>query len=191
MKIETIENILNFLKEKENKEIPESWFDSIEKLKLIKELENHPDGTQYKHRGNLNLINTNIKKLPNDLYVVGSLSLFNCKQLTKLPDKLYVGNYLDITQTNITELPNDLHVEGYIDLISCESLKELPSNLYVGKSLKLWGCEQLTELPDNLYVGGYLYIENTPLANKFTDEQIYEMIKLRGGEIIGDIFSDY
>jgi len=31
MKIETIEKILNFLKEKENKELPKSWFDSIEK----------------------------------------------------------------------------------------------------------------------------------------------------------------
>jgi hypothetical protein len=63
----------------------------------------------------------------------------------------------------------------------------LPSNLYVGKSLKLWGCEQLTKLPDKLYVGGYLYIENTPLAKKYTNEEIREMITSKGGTIIGKI----
>jgi hypothetical protein len=46
MERNTIENILNFLEEKEGKELPKKWFDSIEKLKLIKQLENHPDGTQ-------------------------------------------------------------------------------------------------------------------------------------------------
>jgi hypothetical protein len=187
MKAETIEKIFNFLKNNEDKEIPSKWFDLMKKLELIKELETHPDGTQYRYNGKLDLSYSNITKLPNDLYVVGSLSLFNCKQLTKLPDKLYVGNYLDITQTNITELPNDLHVEGYIDLISCKNLKELPNNLYVGKSLKLWGCEQLTKLPNNLYVGGYLYIENTPLAKKYTNEEIREMITSKGGTIIGKI----
>jgi hypothetical protein len=30
MERNTIENILNFLKEKEDKELPKSWFDSIE-----------------------------------------------------------------------------------------------------------------------------------------------------------------
>jgi hypothetical protein len=187
MERNTIENILNFLETNEDKQIPSKWFDLMKKLKLIEELENHPDGTQYRYEGHLFLPNSKITKLPNDLYVVGSLNLFNCKQLTKLPDKLYVGNYLDITQTNITELPNDLHVEGYIDLISCKRLKELPSNLYVGKSLKLWGCEQLTKLPDKLYVGGYLYIENTPLAKKYTNEEIREMITSKGGTIIGKI----
>jgi hypothetical protein len=33
-----------------------------------------------------------------------------------------------------------------------------------------------------------LYIGNTPLADNYTDEQIYEMIKLRGGEVVGKIF---
>ena len=45
----TIEKIFNFLKEKEGKEIPEAWLDFIAKEKFIQELENHPDGIQYKY----------------------------------------------------------------------------------------------------------------------------------------------
>ena len=61
MERNTIENILNFLEEKEGMELPESWFESIEKLKLIKRLENHPDGTQYRYDGDLELSYSNIK----------------------------------------------------------------------------------------------------------------------------------
>jgi hypothetical protein len=32
------------------------------------------------------------------------------------------------------------------------------------------------KLPDNLYVGIDLFIYNTPLANKYTDEEIREMV---------------
>ena len=113
MKRQTIENILNFLNEKEDKELPQKWFYSIKKIELVKELENHPDGIQYKHKGDLNLKNSNITKLPNDLYVDGRLNLRYCDQLTKLPDKLYVGGWLDIRGCNqLTELPNNLYVGG-------------------------------------------------------------------------------
>ena len=114
MKIDTIEKILNFLNTKENKELPQKWFDSTEKLKLIKELETHPDGVQYKHHSNLNLIRSNITKLPNDLYVGGDLWLNNCKQLTELPDNLYVVNNLTLSYTNISEIPNNLYVGTHL-----------------------------------------------------------------------------
>ena len=159
MKTETIEKIFNFLKEKEGQAFPDKW-------KLIKELETHPDGTQYRYDGMLDLSNTNISKLPNDLYVRGSLRLTACKQITKLPDKLYVT--------------------GYLDLSNCKQLTELPNNLYVRHTFWL-DDSNIAEIPDNLYVGGSLYMANTPLANKYTNEEIYEMIKLRGGKIINDI----
>ncbi len=167
MKTETIEKILNFLKEKEDKEIPERWFDLIEKLKLIKELENYPDGVQYKHKGNLGLSYTRIAKLPNDLYVVGWLNLGLCKQLTKLPDKLYVRTLI--------------YLKG------CAQLTKLPDNLYVGQSLIMIGTS-IEEIPNNLYVGGDLYINNTPLERKYTNKQIREIITSTGGKIIGKIF---
>ena len=157
MERNTIENILNFLKEKEGKKIPERWFDSIEKLKLIKELENHPDDIKYRYEGDLELSHTNITKLPNDLYVRGDLILNDCKQLRGLPDNLYF--------------------DGALDLRGCQYLTELPDNLYVKGSLGLDGTN-ITELPNNLYVGINLYINNTPLAKKYTNDEIREIIKI-------------
>ena len=167
MKRQTIENILNFLNEKEDKELPQKWFYSIKKIELVKELENHPDGIQYKHKGDLNLKNSNITKLPNDLYVDGRLNLRYCDQLTKLPDKLYVG--------------------GWLDIRGCNQLTELPNNLYVGGNLWLY-VSKIQEIPDNLYVGGYLHISETPLSKKYSHEEIREIITSKGGTLIGKIF---
>ena len=141
----TIDNILNFLEEKEGKEIPESWLDSIEKLKLIEKLENHIGGNQFKHVNDLDLDGSNIRKLPDNLYVKGSLGLDNCKQLTELPDNLHVGYLLWLVRTNISEIPN------------------------------------------NLYVHGDLYINDTPLANKYTNQQIRDIVASTGGKIKGQI----
>jgi hypothetical protein len=146
MKRRTIENILKFLEAKDNKEIPYRWFDSLQKHNLVTKLENHPDDIQYKHNGNLELINTPITKLPNDLYVEGGLELNDCVKLTKLPD-----------------------------------------NLYVEGDLNLFNCRNITELPNKLYVEGFFIIVKTKLANKYSDEEIYEMVRLGGGEIKGDI----
>ena len=165
MKKETIEKIFNFLEEKEDKELPQKWVNLIKKIELIKEIENHPDDIQYKYEGDLHLSNTNITKLPNDLYVKGDLYLFNSKQITKLPDKLHVGGNLVLNNSNITELPDKLHVGRYLVLNN----------------------SNLTELPDDLYVGIDLCIENTPLANKYTDDEIIEMITSKGGTLIGKI----
>ena len=125
MERETIEKIFNFLEEKEGKEVPNKWFESIKLFNLIQKLENHPDRTQYKHRGHLDLNRSTIKKLPNKLHVVGRLTLSNCKQLTKLPNDLYVGRNL--------------------------------------------------------------LIYNTPLDDKYTNEEIKEIVASTGGQIIGDI----
>jgi hypothetical protein len=117
MERKTIKNILDFLNTKENKKLPKKWFDSIEKLKLIKELENHPDDIQYKYDGFLLLSKTNITKLPNDLRVEnGSLDLVDCKQLTELPDNLYVEYGLYLNKTNIEKLPNNLYVGGTLSI---------------------------------------------------------------------------
>jgi hypothetical protein len=159
MKRETIEKIFNFLKTNESKEIPESW-------SIVEKLETHPDGIQYKYDGNLVLINRNITKLPNDLYVDGNLILDRCGELEVLPDELFVL--------------------GYLSLYGCKQLTKLPDDLHLSQSLIMIGTS-IEEIPDNLNVGWNLFIGNTPLANKYTDEEIYEMIKLRGGKIINDI----
>ena len=162
MKRETIKNILDFLKEKEGKQLPKKWI----KIKLIHELENHPDGTQYRYDGMLDLSNTIITKLPDKLHVEGVLILENCIQLTKLPDKLYVGDDLS--------------------LWDCNQITELPNKLFVGGDLFLCGTN-ITTLPDNLYVGGDLDIYDTPIAKKYSNYEIKEMITSKGGTLIGKI----
>jgi hypothetical protein len=189
MKRETLKNILDFLKEKENKKLPKKWFESVKLYKLVQKLENHPDGTQYRHKGYLFLSHTNIKKLPNDLYVEGELRLDDTN-ITKLPDNLYVDGYLELTNCKqLTKLPDNLRIiGGFLALENCEKVTKLPNNLYVDDYLDLTGCRQLRELPDNLYVGRELYLENTPIAMKYTVEEIREIVASTGGEIIGEIF---
>lgn len=102
MKTETIENILNFLKEKEDKRLPINWKIFLAKENIIRKLENHPDGTQYIHHGYSDLRNTNIKKLPKDFYTDDNLILSGCQQLTELPDNLYVEDDLILHNSNIT-----------------------------------------------------------------------------------------
>jgi len=167
MKTETIEKILNFLEEKEGMEIPLGLHVKMKKLKLIEELENHPDDTQYNHEGDLDLTYSKITKLPNYLYVKGDLYLWDCKQLTKLPDGLLI-------------------VKSTLSLSGCAKITELPDNLFVGSYLSVIETN-IEDIPNNLYVGLNLYIQNTPLAKKYTHKQIYEMIKLRGGELVGKI----
>lgn len=183
MERKTIQNILNFLKEKEDKKLPYMWVRGLSVEELTQELENHPDGTQYRYEGDLDLGYSNIRKLPNKLYVDGFLSLSNCTELTILPNDLHVETDLDLRGCiQITELPNNLYVGDSLYLIGCEQITELPDNLYVKGSLALdW--TNITELPNNLYVGINLYINDTPLAKKYTDDEIYEIIESTGGKI--------
>ena len=66
-------------------------------------------------KGDLDLANTPITSLPNDLQVGGSLNLKNTK-ITSLPDNLKVGGSLNLVNTKITSLPNDLKVGGNLDI---------------------------------------------------------------------------
>jgi hypothetical protein len=163
MKAETIEKIFKFLEKKEGKEVPNMW-------SFIYKIETHPDGVQYRYKYDLYLGYSNIRKLPNDLYVDGFLSLSNCSQLTKLPDKL--------------------HVEGKLNLSGCKQLTELPDNLYVKDSLVLYETN-ITELPNNLYVGRNLDIYKASLAKNYTDDEIIKMITSKGGKINGRIIRHF
>jgi hypothetical protein len=116
-------------------------------------------------KGNLNLGNTPITSLPDNLKVGGNLYLYNTK-ITSLPDNLQVGGYLDLRNTPITSLPDNLKVGG---------------TLYLSNT-------KITSLPDNLKVGGDLYLRNTPLSKKYTKGQIEQMIEDNGGHIEGNIY---
>ena len=64
--------------------------------------------------GNLNLRNTNVTSLPDNLKVNSNLVLDNTKKLTSLPNNLKVDDHLFLRNTNITSLPDDLEVKRNI-----------------------------------------------------------------------------
>ena len=105
-------------------------------------------------KGSLNLMNTQIKKLPDNLTVGGYFNLEGT-QIKELPDNLTVGGNLNLGRTQIKELPANLKVGGSLYLQGTQ-IKELPANLKVGSSLDL-GDTQIKELPANLIVGGQIY----------------------------------
>jgi hypothetical protein len=169
MKLQTIQNILNFIQLKENKEIPEKWYESVTKQKFIIRIKNHPDNVVYKHNGDLDLSFSNVKKLPNKLHIIGDLILTECEELEVLPDDLYVKDILDLFYTPIKKLPDDLYVG---------------SDLYVDDT-------GLTEIPRNLYVGGDFYFGYTQLAKENTDEEIRQIVASTGGLIKGKLIRKY
>ena len=74
-----------------------------------------------------------------------------CTGLTKLPDGLTVGGYLDLSGcTGLTKLPDGLTVKESLYLRVCTGLTKLPDGLTVKESLYLRGCTGLTKLPDKI-----------------------------------------
>ena len=114
------------------------------------------------NRDNLNLSNTKITSLPDNLTVGGWLYLSNTK-ITSLPDNLTVGGWLDLRGTKITSLPDNLTVGGGLDLRGTK-ITSLPDNLTIGGSLWL-NNTSISSLPDNLTVGGNLDLRGTLITS--------------------------
>ena len=81
--------------------------------------------------------------------------------IKSLPDNFkYVGGNLNLQFTPIKSLPDNLKVEG-----------------------SLWlQYSTIESLPSSLEVEGNLYVYNTPLAKKYTDEEIRNLADI-GGKI--------
>ena len=144
--------------------------------------------------GDFYLLFSQIEKLPDNFTVNGDLWLDNCKNLQSLPNGLKVKGFLDLRGTNITSLPSDLKVEDNLILMYSQ-IEKLPDNLIVNGTLDLESCKNLkslpnglkvtnldlrrtniTFLPSDLEVEGDLILLGTPIANRYTEEQIREMI---------------
>ena len=92
------------------------------------------------------------------------------------------GN-LDLHGTPIKSLPDNLKSVGGDLGLSDTPITSLPDNLkYVGGNLWLPNTP-IKSLPKNLEVRRDLYIENSALAKKYTDEEIRNLADI-GGDII-------
>ena len=171
---ETLKNILNFIKENDNRNIPFTW----------KLLNNEPfteDDLNVKY--DLFLANTNIKSLPKGLKVGGDLNLLD-SEIRFLPEGLEVGGDLNLENTNITFLPKGLKV-GVDLFLAFTGIELISDGLFVGGDLHLDGCRSLESLPKGLKVLGDLEISES-LLEDYSDKELLKMIK-PGGYIKGDI----
>jgi hypothetical protein len=156
-------------------------------LPRCKNLQSLPDNLTV--GGNLNLMYCiNLRSLPDNLKVGRNIILFNCKSLRSLPDNLRVVNgTLDLMGCkNLQSLPDNLTtIKDSFYITDNPNIQSLPDNLTVGGNLYLMECKNLQSLPKDLKVGGDLYIRSTPIAEKYTKEQIKQMCPGVKGKIFG------
>jgi len=111
---------------------------------------------QTEYDGYLNLRNTDITHLPDNMTVSGCLSLY-CADITHLPKSLSVFGDMSIRNTNITHLPDNLEVGGNLDIRNT-NVTQLPDDLYVGDDLYIEDTN-ITNIPEGVFIGGRIIRE--------------------------------
>jgi hypothetical protein len=156
---------------------------------------------RYSIGGDLNLSRSGIKSLGNLVRVEGNLDLYGNESFQSLGNLEYVGGYLDLRLSDIKSLGNLEYVGGNLDLWRTDietlgnlnyvggwldlrrtDIKTLGKLEYVGDGLDLFNCKNLKSLGDLKYVGGDLVLISTPLSEKYTEEEIRDMV-----EVVEDI----
>ncbi len=154
MEKETINNILDFLLEKENMDKPFRW-------KLVN---NEPlTDDELNIEGNLNLTDSKITQLPKGLKVGDNLNLLG-SIITSLPEGLEVGATLDLSYSDIRTLPEGLEVGGSLWLIGCWLITSLPKGLHVGGDLYIFRTnftklsnDEIRDMIKPGFIGGGIY----------------------------------
>jgi hypothetical protein len=107
----------------------------------------------------------------------GNLDLKNTP-IQSLGNLISVGGDLDLRETQIKSLGNLQAVWGHLDLegTSIESLGNLQS---VGGYLN-FGHTPIESLGNLQSVGGNVFLRGTPLSEKYTEEEIRQMVDVKG-----------
>ena len=87
---------------------------------------------------------------------------------------------LNLYNSYITSLGNLRSVNGYLNLYKCEKLNSLGNLQTVNGYLNLYGCNELTSLGNLQSVGGFLDLRNTPISEKYSEEEIRKMVDVKG-----------
>lgn len=143
---------------------------------IYESAEMHPDIKRYLERGckgDLDLEGSHVTSLPAELKIVrGNLNLYK-SNIKSLPENLEVQGTLDASFTDIASLSRGLKVAGNLLLMSCEKLESIPADLEVRGNVNL-NYTNITSLPEGLNVGSlHLYF------SKITS--LPKNLKLRGG----------
>jgi hypothetical protein len=109
--------------------------------------------------------------------ILDGLNLYG-KPIKSLGNLISVGGDLDLDNTSIKSLGNLQSVGGnlYLRYTPIESLGNLIS---VGGNLNLYNTP-IESFGNLISVGGYLYLSNTPLSKKYTEEEIRQMVNVKG-----------
>ena len=122
----------------------------------------------------LGIDKTLITKLPNNITNLGYLAM-NQTKVTELPSNLKaIFGDLTASDASLIKLPDDLYIGGELYLHRTP-IQRLPDNLTVDGDIKA-NWTQLSELPRNLVVGKNLELQDTPLAKKYTREQLKQLL---------------
>ena len=122
----------------------------------------------------LSMDNTSISKLPNSITELKYLNM-NGSKVTELPPNLKtIHGDLSAEYTPLIKLPDNLYIGGRL-YITGTPIQRLPDNLTVGYDIRA-NRTRLSELPRNLVVGRDFELVKTPLAIKYTAEQLEELL---------------
>ena len=127
-----------------------------------------------------------LKKLyrlpPESRVYQGHLDFLNLKTTTsKLPDGLYVMGSLYLSE-KFKALPNNLKVDGNLSLFKAKKISVIPDSLKVGGDLNISGLP-VASLPPNLMVGGSLFANNTKITSIHSTVQVFGSIYLDESDI--------
>lgn len=129
--------------------------------------------------GRLDVENTKIKKLPDNLTVGDSLWLGYTK-ITALPKKITVGRSIDLNTTPIEYIPNDIVIGENLMLNKCKNIYTLPDNITIGNDLFI-ERSNIKTLPQNITVYGDMFLYYCPDIKALPDNII----------VHGNVISDY
>jgi len=103
----------------------------------------------------VDLQDSGITWLPDELHIEGNLNLKGCIALRAIPERLYLGGNLNLEGCrSLTELPRDLDIKGDLTLNGCTNLATLPRGLKVAGNLNFEGCSMIRSLPADMDVKG-------------------------------------
>jgi hypothetical protein len=170
MKTETLKKIFDFIKTKDNRNIPFIW--KLKNNEPITEDDLIVNGDLDLRPSHIDYMD--IESLPEGLKVSGRLDLMG-SDMQFLPKGLEVGGFLDLSYSLINSLPEGLKVGGSLSLFDCANITSLPEGLKVGRNLDL-GFTKITSLPKGLKVGGYIDLNGTKLAG-YSDDELRKMVK--------------
>ena len=170
MEKEILKKIFDFIKTKDNRNIPFMWKlknnEPITEDDLIVngDLDLRPSSIDY----------MDIESLPEGLKVSGRLDLMG-SDMQFLPKGLEVGGFLDLSYSLINSLPEGLKVGGSLSLFDCANITSLPEGLKVGGNLDL-GATNITSLPRGLKVEGYIDMTGSKVT-RYSDGELRNMVK--------------